>query len=83
MIQNEKIKLMRPSTLQNIVTALQKAPLLSIMVDETTDASNREQVTLFLWWVTDTLDVNEEFLGLYHVDSIEAASVALVITDVF
>ena len=33
--------------------------------------------------MTDTLDVNEEFLGLHHVDSIEAASVAMDITDLF
>ena len=82
-IQNEIIKLMGLSILRNIVADLQKAPFLAIMADETTDTSNREQVTLFLRWVTDTLDVNEEFLGLYHVDSIEAARIAMVITDVF
>ena len=79
-IQNETIKLMGLSMLWNIVVELQKAPFLAIMINESND---REQVTLFLRWVTDTLDVNEEFLGLYHVDSIEAASVAMVITDIF
>lgn len=82
-IQNEMIKLMGLSVLRNIVAELQRAPFLTIMADETTDTSNREQVTLFLRWVTGTLDVNEEFLGLYHVDSIAAASVALAITDLF
>ena len=82
-IHNEMIKLMGLSILRNIVAELQKAPFLVIMADETTDTSNREQVTLFLQWVTDTLDVNEEFLGLYHVDSIDAASICMVITDLF
>ena len=82
-IQNEMIKLMGLSMLRSIVTELQKAPFLSIMVDKTTDASNEEQVTLLLRQMTDTLDVNEEFHGLYHADSIEAASVAMVITNVF
>lgn len=47
------------------------------MIDETTDASNREQVTLVLRHVhvTDGLQVYEEFLGLYAVDTIEAATI--------
>ena len=77
------IKQMGLSMLWKIVAELQKALFLTIMADKTTDTSNSEQVTLFLQWVTDSLDVNEEFLGLYHVDSIEAASVAMVITDLF
>ncbi len=32
--------------------------------DETTDASNTAQVTLFLHWVTDDLQVHEDFVGL-------------------
>ncbi len=53
------------------------------MADETTDNSNKEQVTLFLRWVTDDLQVHEEFLGLYHVDSINAATLTAVIQDLF
>ena len=47
-IQNEIIKLMGLSMLRNIVAELQKAPFLTIMADENTDTSNKEQVTLFL-----------------------------------
>ena len=36
-------------------------------------SSNREQVTLILRHVTQELEVHEEFLGLYHVASIDAA----------
>ena len=36
---------------------------------ETTYASNKEQVTLFMCWVADDLHVYEEFLVLYHFDS--------------
>ena len=52
------------------------------MIDETTDASNREQVTLVLRHVTDGLQVYEELLGLYAVDRIEAATIVAVIKDV-
>ena len=66
-IQNEMIKLMGLSILRDIASTLQSTPFLTVMVDETTDASNNEQVTVFLRWVTDSLQVHEEFLGLYHV----------------
>ena len=36
------------SILHNIASALQSAPFLTIMADETTDDSNNEQVTIFL-----------------------------------
>ncbi len=69
------------SLLRNISTELQQSPYLTIMADETTDASNKEQVTLFLRSVSDTLEVNEEFLGLYHVESIDSKNLFTVITD--
>ena len=50
------------------------------MADETTDSSNREQVTLILRRVTQ--EVHEEFLGLYHVASIDAATLTTAIKDV-
>ena len=82
-IQNEMIKVMGLSILRIKVPELKKTPFLVIMADETTDTSNREQVTLFLRWVTDNLEVYEEFPGLYHVDSIDAATVTMTITDLF
>ena len=82
-IQNEMIKVRGLSILRSKVAELKKTPFLAIMADETTDSSNREQVTLFLRWVTDNLEVHEEFLGLYHVDSIDAATVTMTITELF
>ena len=82
-IQNEMIKIMGVSILCNIVSTLQSTPFFTPMVDETTDVSNKEQVTIFLHWATDNFQVHEEFLGLYHVDSIDAATITIVITDLF
>ena len=53
------------------------------MADETTDSSNREQVTLFIRWVSDDFQVHKEFLGLYHVASIDTATLTSVIHDIF
>ena len=48
------------------------------MVDETTNTSNQEQVTLFLRWVDDQ---HEEFIGLHTVDYITSDSTDAVIED--
>ena len=65
------MKIMDLQVLREIAADLLSSPFLTIMVDETTDASNREQVTLVLRHVTEGLRVYEEFLGLYAVDTIE------------
>ncbi len=52
-IQNEKIKLMGIKILQNMALEFRTSPFLTIMADETTDASNQEQVTLFVRWFSD------------------------------
>ena len=52
------------------------------MADETTDSSNHKQVTLILRRVTKELEVHEEFVGLYHTATIDAAMLTAVIKDV-
>ena len=79
-IQNEIIKLMG---LRDMAAQFQSSPFHTIMADETTDASNIEQVTLFIRWVTDDLQVHEDFVGLYSVPSIAADMLVSVIKDVF
>ena len=43
-IQNNIIKVMASHVLRNITSSLQKSPFLTLMMDETTDISNKEQV---------------------------------------
>ena len=51
---------------------IQEAVYFTVMIDETTDQSNREQVVLVLCWVDETLEAHEEFIGLYMTSSITA-----------
>ncbi len=51
------------------------------MLDETTDIGNDEQTTIVLRRVTDSFDVHEEFVGLYKVPSIDAATLTSVAKD--
>ena len=58
------------------------SPFCTIMVDETTDASNREQVVICIWWVGEDFKVHEDFIGLFMVDAIDADTIFAVIMDV-
>lgn len=67
--------------LQTIATSLQSSPFLTIMIDETTDISNHEQVAIVFRYITDSFQVFEEFIGLYNIDSIGAECLSKVILD--
>lgn len=81
-IQNEILKVMGLQILRNVAADFQDSPFLTVMADETTDSSNKEQVTLIICRVTQELDVHEEFLELYQVASIDGATLTSAIKDV-
>ena len=51
--------------LRDVTEKLQKSPYLIIMIDETTDVTNQEQVTMVLQRIDDNFETFEEFIGLY------------------
>ena len=67
--------------LRQIAGFIQNGVWYSIMADEVTDSSNREQLIICLRWVDDHLAAHEEFIGLYSVDKIDAATLVHVIKD--
>ncbi|KAI6655415.1 Zinc finger MYM-type protein 1-like [Oopsacas minuta] len=52
------------------------------MVDETTDLSNTEQMVLCLRHVDDDLNVHEELIGLYSLESTSVDNIMLTIQDI-
>jgi len=80
-IQNEILKLIALQVLREVAANLHSTTFYTIMVDETTDVSNDEQVVLCLRWVDDNFDAHEEFIGLYKVDSICSDSLVALIKD--
>ena len=54
----------------------------TLMVDETTDLSNTEQIVVCLRGVTEDLEVHEEVLGLYSLESTNADTIVSTIQDV-
>ncbi|KAL5493733.1 hypothetical protein EMCRGX_G014955 [Ephydatia muelleri] len=64
-IQNELLKIMAQHVLRSIAVQIQDSRFVTVMIDETTDVCNQEQVTVVFRTVDDKLIVNEEFIGLY------------------
>lgn len=81
-IQNEILKVMALHVLRRIIAAIHSSSFLSIMIDETTDVSNKEQVVVCIRSVDDVLQVNEDFIGLHQVESTSATDLVAVIQDV-
>eukprot|EP00105_Crassostrea_gigas_P017526 XP_011435339.1 PREDICTED: zinc finger MYM-type protein 1-like [Crassostrea gigas] len=80
-IQNEMLQVMALKILRDVAAHIRKDGFFSIMVDETTDQSNREQVVIVIRHVDSDLNVQEKFIGLCMVPSIDAATLTSVILD--
>ena len=81
-IQNEIIKIMAHSVLRKIAGTIRANKYFSILVDEATDCSFKEQVSICFRHVdVNTLEVHEEFAGLYETDNTTAATLTTIIKD--
>ena len=81
--QNELLELMAHSVLRKILEGIRSSPFLAVMVDETTDKSNSEQLTIIVRWINDDFVASEEFLGLYKLAVANAQSIVDVMLDAF
>ena len=67
--------------LRQIADCIQNGVWNSIMADEVTDSSNKEQLVICLRWVDNHLNPHEEFIGLHSVDQIDIATLVHIIKD--
>ena len=81
-VQNDTIKVMANHILRDVSSKLQSSSFLTVMMDETTDISNQEQVTIVMRRIDENFVASEEFLGLYTVSKIDASTLFTVIKDV-
>jgi len=65
-IQNEILRLMAHSVLQSLIADTSKARIFSLIVDETTDRSTDEQVSVCFRYTDDEIQPREVFPGLYE-----------------
>ena len=80
-VQNEILAVMASTIVRNISETIQKACSFSIMADEVTDSSNKEQVVVCFRSVDEQFEPHEDFVGLYQVDSIDSRSIVKVLKD--
>lgn len=82
-IQNEIIDLLGKSVLRKVLASIKRTEHFSIMVDETSDSSIREQVSFCIRTVDDSLIINEDFIGLYETPNTESQTLFSILKDVF
>ena len=75
------LKVMAHKVLRAINSKLHNACFFTLMADETTDASNKEQVVIVLRYVDNNDFSVEDFIGLYSVPSIESDTLVAVLKD--
>jgi len=73
---------MANTIIRDISNKIQQAKYFSLMADEVTDVSNREQVVVCIRWVDEELQPHEDFLGLYKVDDIKADTIVAILQDI-
>ncbi|XP_035714900.1 zinc finger MYM-type protein 1 [Folsomia candida] len=81
-IQNEMVDIISKNISRVIIKKTQNAREFSLIVDETTDVSTNEQVSICIRIVNDNLAPEEYFLGLYKTNSTTGESIFEVIQDV-
>ena len=68
--------------LRSVSQDIAECPCYSVMADECTDCSNKEQFTVCIRWVDKELKEQEDFIGIYQVDTIDADCLLSAIRDV-
>lgn len=81
-IQNECLQLMALHILRQVCSSICKNGFYTIMADECTDVANKEQFTICIRWVDDSLTDHEDLIGLYNVGTIDANCLVATIRDV-
>ena len=81
-VQNELFALMSNEVARKIISNIQNSGMYAILVDETTDARNKQQLVFCLRWVDDDLTTHEEFLGMHEIDSADSETITSVIKDI-
>ena len=80
-IQRQIQRQLAHTILRQLAAEVAKTEVYSIIVDETTDVSRKEQVSMCVRYVTEDLVAEELFLGLYSTDSTTGDVLTALIRD--
>lgn len=80
-IQNELIELMNKQVLDQIVQQVQEAKFFAVMIDETTDISKKEQVSLVIRYTDERFNVHERFVGFERTTAMTGEALFNLLLD--
>jgi hypothetical protein len=82
-IQNDIIKTISSVCLREIIASIkQDGGVYGIVVDGTTDVQGKEQEAICIRYVDDNLEIYEQFLGLYNLETTTGEAISEMIVDV-
>ena len=79
--QDELLNLMANQVLRKKLCDIKESPFFSVMCDEYTDISNKEQLSFCVRWIDPLLNAREDFLGYYEIPNISSNTIVAVIKD--
>ncbi|KAJ8872993.1 hypothetical protein PR048_026609 [Dryococelus australis] len=82
LIPNETLPLLSLTVVRNSNQDIKKNKYCALVVDETTDNSTKEQISVSLQHVNDDFDIFEDFIGIYETSSTTGDTLAAIIEDV-
>ena len=68
--QNDLINIMSKQLLRKKLYDINRSRMFSLMCDEYTDVSNKQQLSMCVGWIEDSLNPHEDFLGFYELPNI-------------
>lgn len=80
-IRNEILEIMANCILRSLLSRVKAAKIYSLIVDETTDASTKEQISISFRYIDDDLNPQECFAGLYETASTTGETVTNAVLD--
>lgn len=80
-IQRQVQRQLAHTVLRQLTAEVARAGVFAVIVDETTDASHKEQVSICVRFVTERLTTEELFLGLYSTETTTGNTLAELVQD--
>ena len=74
--------IMAHNVLQEVLVAIHTSPFLSLIVDEATDISNKEQLAVIIRRVGGDFTAFDDFLGLYQITATDTENIVAAVKDV-
>ena len=79
--QNGLINIMSKQLLRKKLDDINRSRMFSLMCDEYTDVSNKQQLSMCVRWIDDSLNPHENFLGFYELPNIVSDTIVSAIKD--